>query len=161
MSYPGEYPQPIARVTNAQATIVSGYAGVRLRRQDPVFYAGSGDDTQAQVLLENTGAASFGVQLKQTDDRNAPGTDSSGAPSGTRYDVGSAVVLVPGGTKTLQVSPYMTFLEAWGTNSKGQLRMQIAGRIQYEVMAFDRTPIDTTYAPELYQASPRPEAPAI
>ena len=164
MSYPGEYTQPLVRVTNVQCPVVDGYATARLRRADPLFGSGNvgvnEDAANAQVTLHNTGSTTFTVQLKQSTVTDPPGTDSNSVPTGTRLNVGSAVALVPGGTKTLNVVAYQDFLEVYGTaNGPGYLRMQIAGRVQWNEMAFDK--IDTLYPAVLRDVIPVPEAPSI
>jgi hypothetical protein len=130
--------------------MVSGYACARLRREDPIFFAGSGDDDEAQVYLQNTGDANFTVQLKQTRQTAAPGTDSTSTPTGTRFNVGTAQTLVPGGRSTIQVAPWMEYLELWctaGTSGKGFVRAQITGRVRWQKMAFDKT--ETVVAPQI------------
>jgi len=163
MSYPGEYIDPLPRVTNVQCAMVSGYACARLSREDPIFYAGSGDADEAQVYLQNTGSVSFTVQLKQARDYAAPGTDSASTPTGTRFDVGNATAIVPGGSTTLQVAPWMEYLELWctaGSSDKGFLRAQITGKVRWQKMAFDKT--ETVVAPQvLSNAKPTPVAPFI
>lgn len=164
MSYPGEYPQPLVRVTNVQCPIVNGYATARLRRQDPLFGSGNvgvnEDAAQAQVTLENVGSVSVTVQLKQTYVTDPPGNNSTGEPTGTRTDVGSAVALVPGGQKTINVVPYQPYLEVYGTaGGPANLRMQIASKVRWDEMAFDK--IDTLYPAVLRDVKPVPEAPSV
>ena len=164
MSYPGEYPQPLVRATNLQCPVVSGYATARLRRQDPIFCSGNvsvnDDAAQAQVLLENVSRTSFTVQLKMTNQSDSPGNDSDSVPTGTRTNVGSAVALVPGGHKTINVAPYQQFLEVYGTaGGPGFLRMQLNSQTRWDEMAFDK--IDTTYPAVLRDVKPTPEAPNI
>ena len=161
--YPGEYVNPLPRVTNVLAVMVSGfgaagqYATVRLRREDPVlFTGGSGNADLASFHLENKGTTSFTVQIKQTQNYSTPGNDSTGTPTGTRYDVGAATALVPGGSKILSDSPFMKFLEIYCTSGSGNLRLQIEGRTRWEQMAFDKT--DPYYPPQLWQAKPTPQA---
>jgi hypothetical protein len=144
MSYPSEYIDPLPRVSNVQCTMSSGYAGARVSREDPLFFPGSGDGDEHQVYLQNVGATAYTVQIKQTDDYSFPGSDSVGTPTGTRFDVGTATALVPGGTSTLQVSPWMPYLEFWCTTGSGPLRAQIVGRTRWQRMAFDKTEADTT-----------------
>lgn len=161
--YPGEYIDPLPRVTNVQCAMVSGYACARLSREDPIFFAGSGDADEAQVYLQNTGSASFTVQLKQTRDHTAPGTDSTGTPTGTRFNVGAATAIVPGGNTTLQVAPWMEYLEMWctsGSGDQGFLRAQITSRVRWQKMAFDKS--ETVVAPQvLNSVKPTPVAPFI
>ena len=164
MSYPSEYPQPLTRVTNVQCPVVNGYATARLRRQDPLFGSGNvgvnEDAAQAQVTLQNTGSVSVTVQLKQSYVTDAPGTDSTGTPSGTRLNVGSAVALVPGGSKTVNVTPYQPYLEVYGTSGgPSNLRMQIASRVRWDQMSFDK--VDTLYPAVLRDVIPVPEAPEV
>lgn len=164
MSYPSEYPQPLVRTTNVQCPVVNGYATARLRRQDPLFGSGNvgvnEDAAQAQVTLHNVGSTSVTVQLKQSYVTDPPGTDSTGTPSGTRLNVGSAVALVPGGSKTINVTPYQPFLEVYGTSGgPSNVRIQISSRVRWDQMAFDK--IDTLYPAELRDVIPVPSAPSV
>ena len=157
--YPGEYPQPLTRVTNVQCTVTSGgstgYAAARLNREDPLFFSGSGDDTQALVTFQNTGSKNCTIKLRQTDDDSTPGNNSVGTPTGTRFDVTSAIALVPGGIKAVQVSPWMQFLEIWSFNdSASTLRTLIDSRIRWQEMAFDKS--ETVNDPRLFQVHPVP-----
>ena len=144
MPYPGEYPNPLQRVTNVSEVIVSGYVTTRLRVQEGNFLSsvsGKAND-KVQVHVENTGADSVGFQIKQTNDITA---------TGTRSNIGPAISLVPGGQQSFEIVPWMQFLEVHGTDS-GQLRMQIAGRQRWNEMAFDKS--DPFYAPELFNHAP-------
>ena len=143
MSYPGEYIDPLPRVSNVQCTMSSGYAGARVSREDPLFFPGSGDGDEHQVYLQNVGTSNFTVILKQTDDYSLTGSDSAGTPTGTRFDVGTAQALVPGGSSTIQVSPWMSYLEFWCTTGNGPLRAQIVGKTRWQRLAFDKTEADT------------------
>jgi hypothetical protein len=143
MSYPGEYLDPLPRVSNVLCTMSSGYAGARVSREDPLFFPGSGDGDEHQVYLQNVGTSNFTVILKQTDDYSLTGLDSAGTPTGTRFDVGTAQAIVPGGSSTIQVSPWMPYLEFWCTSGSGPLRAQITGKTRWQRMAFDKTEADT------------------
>lgn len=164
MSYPGEYPQPLARTTNVLCPVVNGYATARLRRSDPLFGSGNvgvnEDAAQSTVTLENTGQNSVTVQLKGTWVTDPPGDDSTGVPTGTRINVGSAVALVPGGHKTMSITPYQTYLEVYGeANGPSNLRIQISSKLQWDQMAFDKS--DTLYPAVLRDVIPVPSAPSI
>ena len=144
MSYPGEYIDPLPRVSNVQCTMSSGYAGARVSREDPLFFAGSGDGDEHQIYLQNVGSTTtFGVLLKQCEDYSLTGTNGAGTPTGTRFDLGTAQTLVPGGRSTIQVSPYMTYMEFWCTTGSGPLRVQIVGKTRWQRLAFDKTEKDT------------------
>jgi hypothetical protein len=147
--YPGEYIDPLPRVSNVQCAMISGYACARVRREDPIFFPASGDADMAQVYLSNTGKTNFTVQMKQTREEAPPGKDSTSTPTGTRFNVGAAELVVPGGTKTLDVSPWMEFLEFWCTtgDNHGFLRAQITGKVRWEKMAFDKS--ETIVAPQI------------
>jgi hypothetical protein len=121
----------------------SGYAGARVSREDPLFFPGSGDGDEQQVYLQNVGPTAYTVQLKQCEDYSLPGLDSASTPTGTRFDVGTAQALVPGGTSTIQVSPWMQYLEFWCNTGSGPLRAQITGRTRWQRLAFDKTEADT------------------
>lgn len=158
--YPGEYPQPLPRVSAVQCTITSGYAGARLSREDPIFFPGSGDADQSAITLHNTGLTSFTVQMKQTREESPPGNNSGGVPTGTRTNLGAATALVPGGSKTLIVSPWMQYLEFYGTLGSGTLRALIDSRVRWQEQAFDKS--ETSIANSaLWTASPTPVAPSI
>lgn len=164
MSYPSEYIQPLVRTTNVLCPVVNGHATARLRRADPLFGSGNvgvnEDAANAQITLHNVGTTNFTVQLKQSTVTEAPGIDSTSVPTGTRINVGSAVALVPGGTKTLNAIPYQGYLEVYGTaNGPGSLRMQISSRVQWQAMSFDKS--DTLYPAELRDVIPVPSAPSI
>lgn len=144
MPYPGEYTNPLPRITNVQETIVSGYATTRLRVAEREYVAVSGhEDNDLQVVLENPGtSATVTVQFKQTDDITA---------TGTRLDVGDPVSLVPGGRKTVNLAPWQEYLEIHGTTD-GQIRAMISGKRRWEKMAFAKT--DTFYPPQLRNHAP-------
>lgn len=164
MSYPGEYPRPLVRVTNVLCPIVSGYVTARLFRQDPLFVSGTVDAQEdavnAQFTLENTGSKNITVLLQHTDRDVPPGTDSTNTPTGTRIPLGG-VTLVPGGVKTLNLLPYLPFLEVFSPlgsgNPGGNLRMQIASKIQWDILGFDKA--DPTYAQVLRDIKPIPAPP--
>lgn len=167
MSYPGEYPRPLVRVTNVQCPIVSGYVTARLYRQDPLFVSGNvdvnEDAVQSQFTLENTGTANITVQLRHSDSNSPPGVDSTSTPTGTRINLGSAQTIVPGGQKTLNLVPFLPFLEVFSplasgnSGAKGFLRMQIASKIQWDLLAFAKD--DSTYAQVLRDIKAIPAPP--
>lgn len=152
MSYPGEYVNPLPRTTFVQAVVVSGYVTARLVVQDPVFVSavGSPDANLHQITVQNTGATAFTFKLLQTND---PST------TGTRVDASSAIALVPGGEKTVNIQPDKRVLEIYGTSGTGNLRMSLVSKTRYNEMAFDRT--DTFFPQAITQARPTPSAPFI
>lgn len=169
MSYPGEYIDPLPRVSNVLCTMSSGYAGARVQREDPLYFPGSGDADEAQVYLQNVGSTNFTVIMRQTADYSLPGKDGTGTPTGTRFDVGVAEALVPGGTVTQQVSPWMTYLEFWCTSGSGPLRAQITGKTRWQRLAFDKKEADTNGGappngvadPKLFDIKIVPKAPGF
>lgn len=148
---PGEYTQPLTRTTLVQVPVVSGYVAARLRRADFNPPAISGYDTRMQVVWENVGPTQFAVLLRETDDRSS---------SGVRYNLMSAVSVVPGGQVTSQLAggtrPYLE-IYCSGTTT-GVLRAQISSQDQWAELGFSKTD-DTAYYPAvLYQAKTLPTA---
>lgn len=154
MPYPGEYPQPLSRVTNVMAPAISGYVTSRLRAVDPIRPSTSGEDTTMLLSFENVGGTWVSVKLQQTRDRSV---------SGTRVDVISGVTLVPGGksTKTTQ-NAYMEFLElATSDGGPSQVRLQITSNRRFEHLGFDKDADATFYPKQLWQAKPTPTASSV
>lgn len=145
---PGEYPQPLVRKTSVHCPVVSGYVAARLFSQDFVAPTISGSNTSMLVTFENVGNTAFSVILRETDDRST---------SGTRYNLGSAVSLAPGGQDTKLYANRRPYLEVYcnGTTS-GQLRLQIDSQRTWNQLGFDRT--DPYYPTSLYQGKTSPGA---
>lgn len=129
MAYSGEYPQPLVRTQIIQVPVVSGSVTARLEvHPDPVRISGYENNTTL-FTLENSGNTSFTMQLKETDDRTV---------SGARSNIGAAVTLVPLGERTLSLIPSKKYLEVWGTSGDGRLRMQIASKLRWNVLGFNK-----------------------
>ena len=128
----------------------------RLRRED--YSPVSGVSNIGNFVLVNNSDLPVSVQLTQSADYSPSGTDSTGNPSGTRYNLGPAVTLVPGGTTTLQLQPYMQYLEVWGSGStatpNGTLTMDITSTTRWARLSFAKT--DTQYYANLWNAAPQP-----
>ncbi len=139
--YDGIYPQPLVRTTTFNAPLVSGYATLRLHAT--LQFAGSGttqalDDNLIQALVENTSdSASARVQFLQTGDY----------VSGPREALGSPFTLVPGGRRTVNLTPIQGFIEMWSPAGSGfspsQIRGQLTTQIPLALMAFAKD--DPTY----------------
>lgn len=136
---PGEYAQPLPRKTVVQCPVVSGYVTSRLYASDsrhPPAISGGTTATNMLVTFENVGGTQFSVLLRETDDRTV---------SGTRYDLMSAVSLVPGGQSTHVLSQRRPYLEVLCTGTTtGELRMQIDSQRQWQQLAFSK---DDPYYP--------------
>lgn len=153
---PGEYISPMPRKTWVMCPVVSGYTTARLFTQD--YYAptlsGGATNTNMLVTFENVGNTYFSVKLRETDDRSV---------SGTRYDLTTALALVPGGQKTQTVSGVRPYLEVYCTSTTsngtnfypgGNLRMQIDSQRRWSEMGFSKD--DPFYPPQLFQAKEVP-----
>jgi len=128
--HPGEYAQPLNRTTSGSAPIESGFVGLRFRAsQKPTGTTQS----LCQVLLENTGKSQFTVLIQGTDNHS---------PAGTRAQL-SEVVLMPGGQKTVSVTPVTKYIEFEGSAGSGNLKVQITSEIRWEPLAFSK--VDTEY----------------
>lgn len=147
--YPGEYPQPLPRKHFVHAPVVSGYVSARLRAEDWVqpTLSGTGLPTNMMVTFENVGGTAFSVLLRETNDRSI---------SGTRYNLTTARMIVPGGQYTSQVAGgVLPFLEVYCTGTTtGELKMQIESQRQWRELAMDRD--DPYAAPLLWQAKEYP-----
>jgi len=148
---PGEYPQPLTRKTFVQAPVVSGYVASRLRMSDFNAPAISGGETQMMVTFQNVGPTQFAVLIRETDDRST---------SGTRYNLMSAVSIVPGGVVTSQLTGgKRQFLEVYCTGTTtGQLRMQIDSQMAWNELGFAKDQDSTYYPTSLWQAKTYPPA---
>jgi hypothetical protein len=137
----GEYPQPFTQVTNVHMPMVSGYTTGRLYGR--VFKVSGYDPQETQVLMTNHGTTSITVQMRETDDY----------VSGPHTNIGPAVALVPSGQKTVNILPIRNYLEFKSTAGDGQLRVQIASRVKWNEMAFDKRGdvARGTYPPSLTQ----------
>jgi len=123
-SFPGEFPQPLVRSAHLLFPMVSGYTTGRLRAQTQL--AASGTDQLTQFTFENVGETAFTLQLKEVDDR----------VSGTRSNLGNTLALVVGGHATVNLTPTKKFLEIACTTGNGELRLQVASTVRWDVLAF-------------------------
>lgn len=130
--YPGEYPQPQNRSSVAEATLVSGYAGIRFR-VGPASLLGS-PDCACQAILENVGCTPLTVQIETTADHS---------PTGVRTLVGSAIAIVPHGHATVDFLPARQYVEFWGTAGAGKIKVQIVSQLKFELMAFSKMDVPT------------------
>lgn len=146
---PGEYSQPLPRKTFVQVPVISGYVASRLRRVDSVSPVISGGETNMLVTFENVGPTQFAVLLRETDDRSI---------SGTRYNLMSAVSVVPGGQYTSQLTGGVRpFLEVFCTGTTtGFLRLQIDSQTTWNELGFAKD--DPFYPTSLWQAKVVPPA---
>lgn len=148
MINPGEYPQPLVRTTNVQCPVVSGYITARLQVQGDLVHSATADglsesgyvDNTTMVVVENTGAQSFTMQLLGTNDYT----------SGPRENVGAVKTLVPLGRTTYSVVPRHTYLEVRTLSGTSALRMQLSSRLRWDQLGFDKT--DPFYPPVLVNA---------
>lgn len=143
---PGAYPEPLLRTTFVNAPMVSGYTTSRLRVADFAFVGTATNfaDNACHAIFENTSTGTlFYVQVNET-------TDDS--PSGVRTQLIAPVVVIPGGRRTVDFYPNQAFIEFKCTSGQGYLRLQIASRLKWEEMAFDK--LDTLYAQQLVNMGP-------
>lgn len=143
MIYPGEYPQPLQRVTNVQCPVVAGYITSRLQVQGYPINALSGyADNTTVVTVQNTGPADAAFFLLGTDDYiSGPRENLVAVNAGT-------VAIVREGHRQLVVYPRHTYLEVKGFSGTSSLRMQFSSRLKWDELGFDRT--DPYYPPGLY-----------
>jgi hypothetical protein len=147
--YPGEYPQPLPRVTNVQCPVIAGYTTARLRAQSSqngdLFGGASNEDHTTAITIENAGLSTVTVQLKETDDRS---------PSGIRTNLGTAQTVVPTGRQTVTVIPSKKFMEVTSTSGDGFVRMQLQSKIRWDLLAFAKN--DPFYPSVLWQPAGLP-----
>ena len=134
---PGEYSQPLVRVTNLNVPLVSGYTTARLRG-DSI----SGYDSLTQAVFENTGVESVDLQLVETDDY----------VSGPRANIGSPITLVAQGQATLSFTPAAHYLEFSCPDGNSTLRAQLSSMIEWRIMSFDKS--EDIYPPTLAKHQP-------
>lgn len=150
LEFEGEYPQPLVRITNLQIPMVSGFTTGRLRAAvltSPTPGISGYAPQQCRVLLENVGANTIGVQMQETQDY----------VSGPRFNVGSAVTLVPKGFRYVSFTPTKQYLEFKGSTANSALRIQLESQLKWHIMAFDRS--DVVYPPQLQKKFPDPSPP--
>lgn len=148
MIYPGDYPQPLSRVTNVQVPVVGGYITSRLQVQGDLVHSATADglnesgyvDNTTQVLMENTGANTVTLQLLGSNDYT----------SGPRENVGAAKTIVPTGRVNYSVTPRHTYLEVNCLSGTSALRMQLTSRLKWDELGFDKA--DPFYPPFLVNA---------
>jgi hypothetical protein len=151
MSYPGEYVQVYPRVQDVRTAVISGYVACRLRIEDPVFTSGR-TTYPAVVTLSNLSTTNtLGVAFKETNDRSV---------SGVRYLVAGdyAASLVPAGFKEVKITPRLPFLEVWGTDGPADMRMHIASKTRWEILAFDKDADSAFVYPPMWNVKPSPTA---
>lgn len=148
---PGEYLQPFARKVVVNVPVISGYVTSRLRADDSIAPAISGDNTFITVTFQNVGNVAVGLKLQQTNDNSI---------SGTRIDVISGISLVPGGFRVAtSTSPYQAFLELYCYDGgPSSVRMQIDSTRQWQEQGFDKIGDATFYPPQLWQVKQYPVA---
>lgn len=156
MQYPGEYPQPLTRVTNVQCPVVAGYITARLQVQGErgqVVVAATGTATgtlsgnmenMTMVSVHNTGPQNAAFFLLGTDDYTSGPRENL-----VTVNSGTAAVVREGHT-TLLVYPRHTYLELKGFTGTSFLRMQLASRLRWDELGFDKT--DPFYPPHLFNA---------
>ena len=155
MIYPGEYPQPLERVTNVQVPVVGGYITSRLQVQGDLVYSTATFGTSVStgtlpesgyvdnftaVMMENTGANTVAVQLLGSNDYT----------SGPRENVGAIQTLVPLGRTRYGVNPRHTYLELNCLSGTSAIRMQLSSRLKWDELGFDKS--DPFYPPFLVNA---------
>jgi len=155
MSYPGEYTQIYPRVQDVRRTVISGYVAARLRIEDPAYTSGRTTYPVVVSLSNLSTTQTLALQFKETDDRSI---------SGSRYVVagGDPVSLVPGGFKEVSLAPRLPYLEVWGVTGQADLRMHMASKTRWEILAFDKD-ADSIYPsnfyPPLWDTTNHPWAP--
>lgn len=141
MIYPGEYAQPLVRVTNVQALAVGGYVTSRLQVMgEPVIATSGYVDSTTMVLMENTGGQTVTVRLQGCDNYT----------SGPREWLGAEQTVVPMGRTTYSVTPRHTYLEVQGISGTSTVHMQLSSRLKWNQLGFDKT--DPFYPPFLFNA---------
>lgn len=153
---PGAYPEPLIRTTFVEAPMVSGYVGSRLRIADFAFGTNlttltptTNDDNKVHLTVENvafpapptltfTGTTIF-FQVNQTSDDG---------PSGTRSSISAQYAVVPGGRRTIDIYVNKPFIEIKCVGGGGNMRAQLASRLKWEEMAYDK--VDPFFAPQLW-----------
>lgn len=148
--YPGEYPQPLPRKTVVQCPVVSGYVAARLQAQEYYAPVVSGyPETAVLATFENVGGTWISVRLRETSDASI---------TGTRYNLGDAVMLCPGGHVAKQMTfGTRKFLEVYCTGTTtGALKLQLDSQQRWTEMGFAKD--DPFFATSLWQAKAIPTA---
>lgn len=150
MIVPGEYPSPLGRVTNVEVPMVSGYVTSRVRVADWTFslWTNGTDglaDNLVQGIFENTSFGASGTNFTLAI-YEAP---DDGPAWGTRSCLVSGFQIVPGGHVTKNFAPGQPYLEFYGVNGSGNLRVQMLSKLKYEELGFDKS--DPFYPPQLWQ----------
>lgn len=148
--YPGEYPQPLSRKTVVQCPVVSGYVAARLQAQEYHAPVVSGySETAVQATFQNVGNTWIEVQLRETSDASI---------TGTRYNLGDAVMLCPGGHAVKQMTfGKRKYLEVLCTGTTtGALKLELDSQARWTEMGFAKD--DPYFATSLWQAKAYPTA---
>ncbi len=155
---PGQYTNPLIRPAFIEAPIVASYATARLRAD--LQFNGTGtcpsiEDNLISAVLENVGATTATVQLRQVGDyaSGLPTNGTLGTLAQTtpyRSNLTAAFTLVPGGRKVTTFTPRQQYIELWGVSGgPAQMRMQLATMVPLTELAFAKD--DPTYPPQLWE----------
>lgn len=137
MQQPGEYAQPLLRVTHVKTPIVNGCKTVRLRTN--ISSGTSTPDGQVQMLVKNTGSSQVSLGVSQSNDYvNGPFTSISD------------ITVAPAGQAQVVISPFQKFLEIRGTSGTGMVDIQLSSQIKFDRLAFDKS--DVNYPQSLWAA---------
>jgi len=153
---PGAYPEPLLRTTFVQAPMVSGYVGSRLRIADYAFgtnltvaAATTNPDNQVHLMIENVAfPPATGLTFNGTTIFFKIQQSLDDGSSGTRTPISAEYSIVPGGRRTIDFFVNAPFVEIKCTGGGGNIRAQLAARLKFEEMAYDKS--DPFFAPQLW-----------
>jgi hypothetical protein len=141
MQQPGEYPQPLLRVTNVKIPVIDGCKTARLRAVQTLSSGTTFADASTQVLVKNTGNAQVSIQFQASNDyTNGPYTT-----------LGGTVTVKPLGQATTTIFPNQKFLEVKGTSGTGAVDIQLSSQIRFDQLGFDRN--DGSYPSSLWSGN--------
>lgn len=138
----GEYYAPIARTTVVHAPCVSGYVAARLYvRGAPLPPVLPLEDHATDIIVENTGASAFTVQIEQGLYRD---------PASGRTPLCDAVSVVSGGRRTVHTVPsgyYLDFRVTSVTNpsDSATLRAQLTSKLKWDILGFTKDEQPTAF----------------
>lgn len=143
-----EFSQPLQRVSTAQNAVIPGYTAIRVAPRRWFGSGLTGAFDSAKVDITNLSDETLVVKLKESADE---------VPTTARTNIGSAVVIVPGGHKSQVISPTQPFLELKGVEGSGPVRVEIDSKLSYDAVGL-YTDTDTTVPQVAWSADPADSA---
>ena len=130
----------IPRKQEIHGPLVEGFTSIRL--QSPVINVSGYQALETRMTMINDGPDTVSVQCVGTDDYI----------SGPRFNIGSAIAVVPSGQKVKTFQPLQQYLELKSVSGTADFRFILEGRAEWQKLAFDKT--ETIFPPSLYKISP-------